>query len=316
MKSYWLGVIAVTAALLGNLAQASPNAIVLGTATAGGGFELYGRHLVEVLAETDPTMKIEIRATRGSAENLPLLEAGQLDIGLVEGNAAHAAFEGINRPKTALRIIAAIYPGPGMFVVRGDSAYRTLADLRGKPVAFGTPASGLTKLARDVLDGLGLTPERDFQAVFLDNAGAGPDLVLNGKVVALWGGGIGWPGFAKVAAGPDGARFIVPDADEIGRIQTRHPYLRSMVVPAGTYAGQNAAINTVGLWSFVLARADMPDDVAYRLASALHRGETKLAARLAQGRYTTAANTAREAPRRDLLHPGTVRYLREIGALR
>lgn len=89
-----------------------------------------------------------------------------------------------------------------------------------------------------------------------------------------------------------------------------------MVVPAGTYAGQNAAINTVGLWSFVLARADMPDDVAYRLASALHRGETKLAARLAQGRYTTAANTAREAPRRDLLHPGTVRYLREIGALR
>ncbi|MDO8958952.1 MAG: TAXI family TRAP transporter solute-binding subunit [Rhodocyclaceae bacterium] len=316
MKSYWLAIIALAAALAGAPAQAAPDTLVLGTATAGGGFELYGQHLAAALAETDASLKIEIRATRGSAENLPLLEAGKLDIGLVEGNAAHAAFEGIDRPKTALRIVAAIYPGPGMFVARGNSALRTLADLQGKPVAFGTPASGLTKLAREVLDGLGLTPERDFQAVFLDKAGDGPDLVLAGKVVALWGGGIGWPGFAKVAAGPDGARFIVPNADEIGRIQAKHPYLRSMVVPAGTYAGQEAPIQTVGLWSFVLARADLPDEVAYRLARALHRGEAKLAARLAQGRYTTAANTASEAPRAELLHPGTARYLREIGALR
>ena len=44
--------------------------------------------------------------------------------------------------------------------------------------------------------------------------------------------------------------------------------------------------------------------------------EAKLAARLAQGQYTTAANTANETPRAELLHPGVARYLREIGALR
>ncbi len=316
MKAHRLGAATVTAAMMCALAQAAPDAVVLGTATTGGGFELYGEHLAKVLAGTDTSLKIEIRATRGSAENLPLLEAGKLDIGLVEGNAAHAAFEGINQPKTALRIVAAMYPGPGMFVVRGNSAYHILDDLKGKPVAFGTPASGLTKLARDVLDGLGLAPERDFQAVFLDKAGDGPALVLDGKVAALWGGGIGWPGFAKVAAGPGGARFIVPDAAEIGRILAKHPYLRRMTVPAGTYAGQDTPIHSVGLWSFVLARADLPDDVAYRLARAVHRGEAELAAHLAQGRYTTAANTASEAPRAELLHPGAARYLREIGTLR
>lgn len=290
--------------------------VVLGTATPGGGFELYGRNLAEVISEVDASLKINMRATRGSAENLPLLEAGKLDIGLVEGNAAREAFDGINRPKTTLRIVAAMYPGPGMFVVRADSPYRSIEDLKGKPVAFGTPASGLTKLARDVLDGLGLAPERDFQAVFLEKAGDGPAFVLNGKVAALWGGGIGWPGFTKVAAGPGGARFIVPTTDEIRRIQAKHPHLRSMTVPAGTYAGQEAPISSVGLWSYVLARADLPLEAGYRLARAVHRGEAKLAERLAQGRYTTAVNTASEAPRAELLHPGTVRYLREIGILR
>lgn len=316
MKIRRLCSVAVVASLVGALAQAAPTAVVLGTATKGGGFELYGRHLAEVIDEADASLKIEIRATGGSAENLPLLEAGKLDIGLVEGNAVHAAFNGIDRPKTTLRIVAAMYPGPGMFVARGDSPYRTISDLKGKSVAFGTPASGLTKLARDVLDGLGLTPERDFKAVFLDKAGDGPAFVLDGKVAALWGGGIGWPGFTKVSDAPGGARFIVPDAAEIKRIQAKHPHLRSMTVPAGTYAGQEAPIQSVGLWSFVLARADLPDDVAYKLARAMHRGEAKLAARLAQGQYSTAANTASETPRAELLHPGAARYLREISALR
>lgn len=295
---------------------AAATAVVLGTATKGGGFEVYGAAFAEVVNETDTTLRVETRATQGSAENLPLLEAGKLDIGLVEGNAARTALDGVGRPPSSLRIIAAMYPGPGMFVVRRDSPYRTIADLKGQSVAFGTRGSGLTLLARDVLDGIGLSPERDFEAVYLEKAGDGPALLLDGRVAALWGGGLGWPGFIKVASDPGGVRFIVPSAEEIRRIQARHPFLKTMTVPANTYAGQDAPVVSVGLWSFVLARADLPDDVAYRLARALHRGEAKLGARLAPARYTTAANTATEAPRAELIHPGAARYLREIGALR
>jgi hypothetical protein len=38
-----------------------------------------------------------------------------------------------------------------------------------------------------------------------------------------------------------------------------------------------------------MARPALPDDVAYRLARALHRGEAALGARLAQARETTVA---------------------------
>ena len=66
----------------------------------------------------------------------------------------------------------------------------------------------------------------------------------------------------------------------------------------------------------ILARPSLDDDAAYRLAKALHRGEAALGKRLAQARETTAANTAAAAPRQELIHPGVLRYLREIGVVR
>jgi len=45
---------------------------------------------------------------------------------------------------------------------------------------------------------------------------------------------------------------------------------------------QDAAIHSVGSWSYVFARPGLPDEQAYLLARALHRAEGPLAARLEQ----------------------------------
>jgi len=290
--------------------------VVLGTATPGGGFPVYGAAVADTIHETEPTLAIEQRNTKGSTENVPLLEAGQLDIALVQGEVAHEAFNGIGRPPANLKIVAAMYSTPGMFVVRADSPYRRLDDLRATPVVFGARGSGLVILAKYVLDGLGLDQERDFQAVYLDRAGDGPAMVLDDRAAALWGGGQGWPGFGAVAKGPAGARFIAPDANGIAKILAKHAFLKPMTVPAGAYPGLAAPLASVGSWSFILARPDLPDDVTYRLAQALHRGEAALARRLPQAQETTAANTLAAAPRADLIHPGVLRYLREVGIAR
>jgi TRAP-type uncharacterized transport system substrate-binding protein len=89
-----------------------------------------------------------------------------------------------------------------------------------------------------------------------------------------------------------------------------------MAVPAGAYPGQSAPIASVGSWSFIMARPTLDEAIAYRLARALHRGESMLGARLPQARETTAANTVAAAPRVELIHAGARRYLREIGLLR
>ena len=290
--------------------------VTLGTATPGGGFPLYGGAVAEVVHGVDPSLMIETRNTKGSTENVPLLEAGSLDIALVQGEVASEALLGLGRPATTLKILAAMYSAPGMFVVRADSPYRTIRDLVGKPVAFGARGSGLVILSRYVLDGIGLDQDKDFQAIYLDRAGDGPAMVMDGRAAALWGGGIGWPGFTAVAQGPAGARFIAPSAEERARISAKHPFLKPLTVPAGSYPGQTAPVESVGSWSFILARPTLDDDTAYRLARALHCGERALGEKLPQARETTAANTVAAAPRPDLIHPGALRYLREIGLAR
>jgi len=289
--------------------------VILGTATPGGGFPVYGQAVADAINAADPSLRVETRHTSGSTENVPLLEADQLDIGLVQGEVAHEALRGIGRTPAALRIVSAMYGTPGAFVVRGDSPYRTIDDLRGRRVAWGARGSGLVVLARYVLDGLGLDRDRDFEGTFLDRAGDGPAMVLDGRVAALWGGGAGWPGFTAVANGPNGARFLAPDADGLRSIQAKHAFLRPMAIPARSYPGQDAPIASVGSWSFILAAPNLSDDVAYRLARALHRAEGDLGRRLPQASETTAVNTASAAPR-DLIHPGVLRYLREIGCAR
>ncbi|MDH5179187.1 MAG: TAXI family TRAP transporter solute-binding subunit [Gammaproteobacteria bacterium] len=294
---------------------AEPVQVVLGTATKGGGFQLFGQTLVEVVNEHPGGIKLTEQPTKGSKENLPLLEQGKIDMGLVEGNAARQALVGIDREPTRLKVLAVMYPNPGMFVVRADSSYQTIADLKGKVIAFGTRASGLRILARDVLDGLGLNPEQDFQPVILDKAGDGPRMVLDKEVDALWGAGIGWPGFVKVAAGPNGARFIAPSHDQIKQILHKHPHLKTMSIPAGTYTGQDKQIDSVGLWSLILVRPDLPEKTVYQLARAIHRSEAKMAQQLKQGAYTTAKNTVQHVDVTQL-HPGAARYYREAGLLK
>jgi uncharacterized protein len=294
----------------------SKTSVSLGTATPGGGFPVYGAAFSETINATDPSLSIEPRNTKGSTENVPLLEAGSLDMALVQGEVAYEVLSGIGRAPADLKIIAAMYSTPGMFVVRADSPARSIADLKGKPVAFGAAGSGLVVLARYVLDGIGLDQNKDFQAIFLERAGDGPAMVQDGRAAALWGGGIGWPGFKTMAESPGGARFIAPTAAEIERIRAKHAFLKPLTVPPNSYPSQSEAIHSLGSWSFVLARPTLPDDVTYRVARALHKGEAEIGRRFVQARETTAANTFAAAPRPELIHPGVMRYLKEAGIAR
>jgi TRAP transporter TAXI family solute receptor len=264
----------------------------------------------------DPTLSIEPKNTKGSTENIPLIESGGIHIGQATGEVTYEALAGIGRPKADLRVINAMYSNSGMFIVRADGPYRALADLKGKSIAWGASGSGFVVLARYVFDGLGMDIAKDFQPIFLEKAADGPAMVLDGRAAALWGGGVGWPGFVAVAKGPSGARFIAPSADELKRIIAKHSFIKPITLPAGSYPGQDAPVATLGSWAFVLAAPSLPDDVAYRIARALHKGEAALGAKLAQARESTLANTLAAAPRQDLIHPGVLKYMREAGILR
>lgn len=279
-------------------------ALVLGTATPGGGFPIYGDAFAAMVNAQEPKLRIEPRNTKGSTENVALLEANQVDLALVLGEIASAA---LAKPDTGLRIITAMYASPGVLLVRGDSPYRTLSDLRGKPVVLGAAASGITQLGRTVFTSLDI----DIRPIFLDKVADGPAMLTDGRAEAIWGAGVGWPAF--VALAKSGGRFIGPTDAEIQTILKKNPSLQRVTLPAKSYPGQEVAVPSVGSWSYVLAKPALPEAAAYLLARAIHRAESPLAARLEQARETTMANTMAAAPRPELIHPGVRRYLAEAG---
>jgi TRAP transporter TAXI family solute receptor len=293
-------------------AQSPP--LKLGTATPGGGFPVYGAAFIKAIKAHDPTLVIDEVNTKGSTENVPLLEAGELDLALVQGEVVQEIFSRASRPPTALKVVTAMYASPGMFVVRADSPYRRIADLKGRPVAWGARGSGLVILGRYVVGGVGFDAEKDFEPVYLDRAGDGPAMVIDGRVAALWGGGARWPGFVAVANAPGGARFVVPDAAEIDRILAKYGFLKRITVPAGMLRGQSAAMPTVGSWSFVLARPGFDEAIGYRLAAALHKAE-RADVPSEQLVETTAKNTLDALPAPGSLQPGVARYDKEVGLM-
>jgi TRAP transporter TAXI family solute receptor len=299
---------------LAETARADTVKIRLGTATPGGGFPVYGAAFVDAVRGVDPGLEIEQLNTKGSTENVPMLEDGRLDIALVQGEVVHEALMGIGRPPADLRVVTAMYATAGMFVVRADLGDRSIGDLKGKPIAWGAQGSGLVILGRYAMDGLGLDAARDFQPIYLERAGDGPAMVLDGRVAALWGGGAGWPGFMTVARSEKGARFIAPNADEIARILARHAFLKRVTQAAGSFPGQADDIASVGSWSFVMARPGLDEAIVFRLAKALHDVE-KAGHSQKQLAETTLANTVAVAPPGSL-HAGVARYLREAGLTR
>ncbi|WP_063928422.1 TAXI family TRAP transporter solute-binding subunit [Methylobacterium aquaticum] len=290
---------------------AEPLRLVLATATPGGGFPAYGEALAAAIREVDPDLTLELRASKGSTENLVLLRDGQVDLGLVQGEYAYAALAGQGIPP-AVTVVAPVYAAPGLFVVPADSPVRRIDDLRGQPVALGTRSSGLTAMGRTILRGAGLDPEHDIRPLLLDHAGDGPAMVRDGRAAALFGGGTGWPGFRAMAEGPGGARFLGPSATAIPAILAASPSLRRITVPPGTFPGQDAAIETVGSWSFILGRPGLDPAAVARLVAAIDTARPALARRLAHERPSDPRDLAAAIPA-DWLHPATAAYLRQSG---
>lgn len=304
-------------AIVGSAASVCAQAagLTLGTASEGGSFPIWGAAFAAMMKVVDPTLELRLVATAGTSENVPRLEAGTLDLGLVSGEVAHEVMGGIGRPAGKLKVITAMYAVPGMFAVRADSRFRSIDDLKGQAIVLNGRDSGLAVQARYVIRGLGLDPDKDFEPVYTENLLEAPILVIERRAAALWGGGLRFPGFVKIAGSPGGARFVAPNAEEIVRIRTAYPFLSALTVPAQLYRAQVNPIETVGTWSLMLARADLPDAVGYRLAAGLHKGERagQISKQLEQ---TRAKNTLAAIRSPDQLQPGVLRYYREAGLLR
>jgi TRAP transporter TAXI family solute receptor len=90
------------------------------------------------------------------------------------------------------------------------------------------------------------------------------------------------------------------------------PELTPSRIPAGTYPSLMRPYQTVGLYNFAVAHADLPGDLVFRVVKAVFENHEQMLGVHAAAAATVPANITRNSflP----LHPGAIRYYRQIGA--
>ncbi|WP_349360165.1 TAXI family TRAP transporter solute-binding subunit [Stappia sp.] len=213
-----------------------------------------------------------------------------------------AMFEGKENPR--FDEIRALFPIPSLtmhFVVRADSGVESFADLEGKTILIGKGSFGANEGAK-YLDLFGLTDKVTLADVELSNAGPA---LKNGQIDGfVTAGSYPAPNVIEAAAGTGIAVLSLTDEQIAATKRTR------MVIPAGTYAGQESDITTTSLPVVAFTTTQMDDETAYQLTRTFWEEKAKMGT---DAPWWNGVSSDLLANISGKIHPGAVRYYEEAG---
>jgi TRAP transporter TAXI family solute receptor len=308
-----LAVGALLAGLAGVPAGAQEFINVLTGGTSGVYYPL-GVALSEIYAEGIEGARTQVQATKASVENLNLLEQGRGEIAFSLGDSVKAAVEGDTEagfpgPLGKLRGIAAIYPNYIQIVASADSGITSLADLKGKSLSVGAPASGTELNARAIFAAAGMSYDDLGRIEYLPFAES-VELIKNRQLDAtLQSAGLGVASIRDLATSVPISVVAVPPeiVEAIGA-----PFLPA-TIPAGTYEGQAADVPTAAVGNFLITHAEVSEETAYAMTKLLFENLDRLGAAHAAAKAIDPGKALEGMP--VPLHPGAERYYREAGLL-
>ncbi len=311
--------VAVAAAATTAIAQ---QRVFFGIATGGTGGTYYplGGMLAQLISNKATLDGKKITATAeaagASVANAKLLGTKEIESAFVAADILDAAFNGKaqfdKQPIKGLRALGALYPETVQLVTRADSGINSVKDLKGKSISSGAPGSGQYQLVTDLLkvNGLSRSDVKEDSSSFTQAM----DKIKDGNLHAtLITGGV--PVAAITDAAQSHSLKIIPlGGPEVGTLLKEQPYYTRVQLPANTYKGQTAPVDTLAVMAVWTAHDGVPDNIAYEVTKALYENVAIMGQVHVQGKNITLANAT--AVGSVPLHPGAVRYFKEKGVLK
>ncbi|MFO7307376.1 MAG: TAXI family TRAP transporter solute-binding subunit [Pseudomonadota bacterium] len=316
MKTMTAGAAALTAVLMASsLPARSAEFINVLTGGTSGVYYPLGVALSKIYAEKIPDTRPSVQATKASVENLNLLQQGKGEIAFALGDSVKLAWDGdteagFKGKLDKLRGITAIYPNYIQIVASKESGIKTLADLKGKRLSVGAPKSGTELNARAILEAAGLSYNDLGKVEYLPFAES-VELMKNRQLDAtLQSAGLGVASIRDLAASVDITVVEIP-AEVVEKVGA--PYIAG-TIPAGTYNGQDADVQTAAVVNFLVTRADVSDDLAYAMTKTIYENLDQLAVAHSAAKAIKLEDALAGMP--VPLHPGAERFFKEKGLVK
>lgn len=252
---------------------------------------------------------VTVEESQGSVQNVMEVRARGGDyvfttppvlVKLAQGG--KAMFEGKGDPK--FDEIRALFPIPSLtmhFVVSADSGITDFPGMEGKTILLGKGSFGARE-GEKYLKLFGLEGKVKLAEVELSNA---VPALKNGKIDGfVTAGSYPAPNVIEAAAST-GVTVLSLSEDQIAQSKRA-----KLVIPAGTYAGQDADITTTSLPVAAFTTTAMSDDAAYALTKTYWEGKTEMGKSAA---WWDGVDDSLMANITSAFHPGALKYYEEAG---
>lgn len=287
------------------------------TAATTGALYPLGSSLASLLNNNIANLKASAQASNGGIDNLNLLQSGDAQISFAVTSIIHEAVEGINtfdgRPNDDIRIITGLYYNPNQVVVRNDSNINSLKDLKGKKFASGAPGS-TTEVETDIhLNALGINYPDDLKTQYIGFTEA-TDLIRNKQLDGAWiMSGIPTAAVTEMTSTAN-SKVIPMDESLIEKLKEKYPWYSNYTIPAGTYENQEEDILTSAIKMALFTTESMDEDLIYEITKTFWENIDEL---------KVTNNSLRDLNVEDAienignlkLHPGAIKYYKEIGIM-
>ncbi|MGJ8544646.1 MAG: TAXI family TRAP transporter solute-binding subunit [Sulfitobacter sp.] len=280
------------------------------SAKTGSSYYQMGVELAEAMkAGTEGEVIVTVEESQGSVQNVMEAKARGGDyvfttppalVGLAQQG--KAMFDGKGDP--AFDEIRALFPIPSLtmhFVMSVDSGVTDLMGIEGKTILLGKGSFGATE-GEKYLDMFGLAESVKIADAELSNAVAA---LKNGQIDGFVTAG-SWPAPNVIEAAASTPVTIL----SLSEAQVAETKRTPLTIPAGTYAGQEADINTTSLPVVAYTSTAMADDTAYQLTKTFWDSKAKLSD---NSPWWNGVDEALLANIEGKIHPGALRYYAEAG---
>jgi TRAP transporter TAXI family solute receptor len=287
-----------------------PKSIAIATASPGGTYYVYGQALADILGKK-LGIEVTAQATQGTTRNIILIETGHAALGLITMGIGWEAWNGAGewtkgQRFRAMRAILPMYDSPFQIAVAKRSNVKSLEQLAGKRIGAGPRGGTSGTYFPQIFEMLKVPGVFSYGSIeeTMSQIAAGQ---LDGVVLAT---GVPVPALLKLDQA-QGMEYVPFTADQIKILRQQMPELSDSTIASGAYPSLTADYHTIGLFNFVVANKDLPDDLVYQIVKAAFSEHAQLVQAHSAAKETIPANINRDTflP----IHPGALRYYREIG---
>jgi TRAP transporter TAXI family solute receptor len=287
-----------------------PKSLTIATSSPGGIYLPYGRFLAKLWTEK-LGIPVDAVVTQGSAHNVKVLDLGGAQIGLTTMGIALHGWNGTGdwaegKRYRNMRALFPMYDTPFQVAVPRRSGITTLQQLDHKVVGIGPRAGTGGTYIPDVMKLLGIAAEVKYGSID-DQA---TELLAGRYTASAAMTGVPIPALTR-AESKEPLTFIALSPEQIDAVLKKFPELSASTISAKAYKSLEKDYATFGVYNFAIGRADLPDDLVYQLIKVLFENVPALVREVAAATDTIPQNVSKDTflP----LHPGAIRYYREIG---